>query len=365
MKIVLGHDSFTQLGGAERVFSVIRKLYPNEPVRTLVVDKKFQNYVAGWDIKTSWLQHIYEFYPHLQYLLPFIPLAVRTLGTGECHLLITSSSGFIKALRKPKNAIHVNYCHTPTRFLWVDSEKYVKDEVPFYLRPFVHTYFVWLKRWDLNAAKRIDYFIANSKEVQKRITKHYKKESVVIPPFVDVNFWKSTKPKEDYFLIAGRLQAHKGNELIVEIFNELGLPLHVVGTGRQEKYLRSIAKSNITFRKANDQELRDEYSGALGYIYPQFEDFGMMPLEAAACGTPTLGLAAGGSLETIKPGVTGELFDRQRKEEIKALILNWNKDKYSQQALRQHAENFSETVFRQKLTNFISHIKYKQSVSRD
>jgi glycosyltransferase involved in cell wall biosynthesis len=364
MKIILGHDSFTQLGGAERVFSAIRKIYPNSPVRTLVIDKRLQAYVEGWNIKSSWLQGLYNLHPRLQYFLPFIPMALCTLRTGGCNLLVTSSSGFIKAIRAPKGAVHVNYCHTPTRFLWIDPEKYLKQEVPIFLRPFMHAYLQWLKRWDLRAARRVDYFVANSVEVQKRIKKFYNRESVVITPFVDVNFWKNTRPKGDYFLIAGRLQAHKGNELIIEIFNELGLPLHVVGTGRQEKFLRSIAKPNITFLgRLSDEALRNEYSGALGYLYPQFEDFGLMPLEAAACGTATLGLAKGGSLETIIPGQTGELFSTQERESIKAQILNWKPEKYTSAALRSHAENFSEEVFRQRLTDFISRIKYKQSIN--
>src|SRR5690242_7650552 len=129
MKIILGHDSFTQFGGAERVFNLIRKIYP-APVRTLVVDPKFEEYIAGWDVKVSWLQPFYRLHPRLQYFLFFIPLAIRTLGTGKCDLLITSSSGFIKALRAPKRCLHINYCHTPTRFLWIDPEKYVRDEVP-------------------------------------------------------------------------------------------------------------------------------------------------------------------------------------------------------------------------------------------
>ncbi len=163
-----------------------------------------------------------------------------------------------------------------------------------------------------------------------------------------------TNQKGDYFLLAGRLQAHKRNALMVEIFNELGLPLHVVGKGRQESFLRSIAKPNITFLgRISDEQLRDEYSGALDFIYPQIEDFGLMPLEAAACGTATLAYGKGGALETVIPGVTGELFGSYDKEKIKQLIVNWQPQKYSTDALRSQAEKFSKEKFKQQILEFI------------
>jgi glycosyltransferase involved in cell wall biosynthesis len=151
------------------------------------------------------------------------------------------------------------------------------------------------------------------------------------------------------------LQAHKNNELIIEIFNELGLPLHVVGTGRQEAYLQSISKPNISFLgKIGDGELRDQYSGALGYIYPQAEDFGLMPLEAAACGTATLAYGKAGALETIVAGQTGEFFGSYDKEKIKQIILNWNPENYKPDALRAQAEKFGKDIFQKNIKEIIN-----------
>jgi glycosyltransferase involved in cell wall biosynthesis len=201
----------------------------------------------------------------------------------------------------------------------------------------------------------VDKFIANSQEVQSRIKKYYNRDSVVIYPPVDTDFWKPAAAKQDYFLIAGRLQAHKRNDLIVEIFNEIGLPLHVAGTGRQEEYLKSIAKPNIKFYgRVTDEELRDQYSGAKGFIYPQIEDAGLMPLEAAACGTATIGIAKGGTLETVIPDETGELFLDYDKEKIKQLILNWDGGKYSMEKLRAQAEQFSKAKFKFQILNFLN-----------
>lgn len=355
-KIALAHDSFTQMGGAERVFTAIHELYPDSPVFTTIITESMQKDYKGWDIKTTFLQTLQKFVPGLQYLLFLIPYAVSKIDTKSFKLVLSSSSGFIKNIQVPKGQIHINYCHTPARFLWI-NEGYITQELPLILKPFTFifkSFLKWMKGWDYRGAQRVTAFIANSKEVQNRIKKYYNKESTVIHPFVDINFWHPTKPREDYFLIAGRLHAHKHNEVIIQIFNKLGLPLHVVGTGRQEEYLKSIAKPNIKFLgRVSDEVLRDEYSGAKAFIFPQLEDFGMMPIEAASCGTATLALGQGGSLETVLPNITGQLFDKADPEIISRYILSWNANNYSLHALQNHAKNFSKQIFQQKIATFV------------
>ncbi len=354
--IALGHDAFTQFGGAERVFEAIHELYPDAPVYTLLVDEKSKQQYKSWDFRTTFLQYIHRLFPSLQYLLVLIPFALFFLRP-KSKLFLSSSSSFIRNIHLPKDTVHINYCHTPARFLWL-SEGYLNQELPVVLKPlkFIIVFIVRVMRhWDFYHSQKVTYFIANSNEVRNRIQKFYKRDSVVIHPFANTSFWRPTKSKENYFLIAGRLHAHKNNELVIEIFNELGWPLHVIGTGRQEEYLRSIAKDNIQFfGKVSDEALRDEYSGARGFIYPQFEDFGMMPIEAAACGTASLGLAEGGSLETIVPGVTGELFAKPEKELIKQAILSWDQSKYLATDLIGHAGKFSREEFQAKMKDFIS-----------
>ncbi|MEK7161517.1 MAG: glycosyltransferase [Patescibacteria group bacterium] len=382
LNIALAHDSLTQLGGAERVLEALHEIYPQAPVFVLVQNKKLKDKYKTWDIRTSWLQIFYNIFPKLQYYLPVIPLAVSSLDFKGYDLVISTSSGFIKNITVPKNRVHINYCHTPARFLWSEPE-YVDQEVPTILKPLAKLCIKLMKKWDYNGAQRVNYFISNSAEVQKRVKQFYNRESVVIYPFVDLSLWEPvltsaiasaaeaipsqkkiassdallamTVKKQDYFLLAGRLQAHKKNELVIEAFNELGLPLHVAGTGRQEEYLKSIAKNNIKFLgKISDRELRNEYSGALAYIYPQIEDFGLMPLEAAACGTATLAYDKGGSLETIVRGVTGEFFSSYNKDEIKKAILAWNYKKYSAENLQQQAKKFSKEKFKKSFMEFVS-----------
>jgi len=345
------------MGGAERVVDALHELFPNAPVFTLVFDPKFKEKYKDWDIQTSPLQSLYLVLGKLQYCLPLIPWAVDQLNFSGYDLVISSSSGFVKNIRVPKNCVHINYCHTPTRFLWSDND-YVKQEVNFFLRPFVKVFLSKMRKWDLIGAKRVTHFIANSKEVQDRIQKYYQRTSTLIYPFVDSKFWNSTTPKGDYFLLAGRLHPHKKNDLIVEVFNDLNIPLHVVGTGRQEGYLKSIAKQNISFLgRISDEALRDEYSAALGFIYPQIEDFGLMPLEAAGCGTATLAYGEGGAKETVLPGVTGELFDSYNEEKIKQMVLSWDAKKYRTDDLKNQAEKFSKEKFKSEMLNFVkSHV---------
>jgi len=359
LKIALVHDSFTQMGGAERVVDALHEMFPAAPVFTTVFDREFQSKYAGWDIRSSSMQFLYNLYPNFKYLLPFIPAAVFSINFSGYNIVLSSSSGFAKNIHVPKGCVHINYCHTPARFLWSDTE-YVNQETPFFVRPFAKLFLKWMKLWDYRGAQRVNTFIANSEEVRQRLRRYYNRDSEVIHPFINTDFWKPVGEKQNYFLLGGRLQTHKKNELIVEIFNELGLPLHIFGTGRQEAHLKSIAKSNITFfGRILDEQLREEYSGAQGFIYPQLEDFGLMPLEAAACGTATLGFAQGGALETIKPGVTGELFESYDKEKIKTFIENWNPVKYRNEDLICHSTGFSKDIFKKLLGERIRELGHK------
>lgn len=353
MRIALAHDSLTQMGGAERLVSAMHEMFPHAPVYTLVIDRRLKNHYQGWSIRVSWLQKIYNFFPRFQLLFPLIPLAVQSLDFSGYDVVLSSSSSFIKNITVPKSCLHINYCNTPTRFLWQD-ENYVRQEVFWPFWPLARLAVKLLKRWDYAGAQRVNVFISNSQEVQKRVKAYYKRDSEVVYPFVDLDFWRPVGEKKDYFLLAGRLQAHKNNELIVKIFNDLGLPLHVAGIGRQEAYLRSIAKPNISFLGyVSDERLREEYSGAKAFIYPQLEDFGLMPLEAAACGTPTLAYGKGGVLETVVSGVTGEFFANYDQKEIKKIILSWPLRQYKIQDLRAQAEKFSKEKFTSQLKELV------------
>ncbi len=376
-RVVLAHDSFTQLGGAERVVLGMAEASPEALIFVVVADEWILQQLpeaVRRRVRTSPLQWVYRVFPRFQYLLPLVPLAVWLTRIPACDVLLSSSSAFAKGFRKPAGAIHVDYCHTPTRFLWTDVA-YVRQEVPWLLRLPARIFLWWMKRWDVSVARAVDVFIANSVEVQQRIKAYYHRESEVVYPFVDTEFWDSAQclvpsaQLEDkvelstkhfalstnYFLIAGRLHAHKNNDLVVRVCSRLGLPLHVVGAGRDETYLRSIAGPTVQFLgRVSDEVLRQEYEGARAYIFPQLEDFGLMPVEAAACGTPTIGLNVGGTRETIVPGVTGEWFSQGDEEQLAKLLQEWDDEKYNPEVLREHAKKFGKERFVEQLTHIVT-----------
>lgn len=359
MNVCLAHDSFTQLGGAERLFLEVCKLYPEAPIYTLVVDKKILKHLpesVQKRIRVSPLQWFYNLYPKFQHLVPFIPLALWLIRVPQCKVLLTSSSAFIKGLSKPAGSTHIDYCHTPTRFLWSDTD-YVKEETPRFLLPLAKLFFLWMKTWDLKVAKKVDVFLANSKEVQVRIKKYYQRESEVVYPFVEVSYWQqeSSSAKKDYFLIAGRLHAHKNNDLVVRACTELGLPLHVAGRGRDEERLKTLAGPTVKFLgRLTDTELKREYQEAKAYVYPQLEDFGMMPLEAQGSGTPVIAANAGGALETVVPGKTGEFFKLNDFEDLKRVLLSFDPSRYDRDALIGQALKFDISIFREKLMRAVN-----------
>lgn len=352
-KVVLAHDSFTQFGGAERVINTIHEVYPHSPIYTLASNPKVSRHLGSAKLITSWLQKLYTYFPHLQFWFVLVPIVLRFFKVEQTDILVSSSSAYIKGMRKPEGSVHINYCHTPTRFLWNDTV-YAEGEVAPLLRPIMRFYFAWLRRWDLAAANRVDYFIANSKEVQARIKKYYQRDSTLIYPSIDVNFWTTTIAKDNYFLIAGRITPYKNYDTIVKIFNDLEIPLHVIGEGRYLEYLKSIAKPNIMFYgRVSDEALRDQYSGALAFIYPQVEDFGLMPLEAASCGTPTIALAKAGSLETVIPGVTGELLENFEASTLKPVLQKLKEHVYDSAKMKEHARKFSREKFHQEIQEFV------------
>jgi glycosyltransferase involved in cell wall biosynthesis len=354
MRVAIAHDSLTQLGGAERVVEAIHEIYPDAPVFTLVFDQKLKEHFEGWTIVSSPLQHLYNIFPKFQYYLPLIPLAVRFFDFSKYDLVISSSSVFMKGIHVPKDVLHINYCHTPARFLWDHMDEYLKEEAPKPLKGILRLYLKWMQGWDFRGAQRVNYFIANSRNIQNKIKAFYKRDSIVIHPFVDVDYFHPTVPKEDYYLVAGRLQGYKKADLVIELFNKLGKKLHVVGTGRALPRLQSIAKPNIEFLgRVPDHVLRDEFSGAKAYIYPQEEDFGMMPLEANASGTPVIAFGKGGALETMVDGKTGVFFHEQTESGLQEAVDKLEHINFLAEDLFDNAQNFSKERFKQQVQDFV------------
>ncbi|MDB4940102.1 MAG: glycosyltransferase family 4 protein [Candidatus Doudnabacteria bacterium] len=355
MKTALVHDSITQLGGAERVLEALHELYPEAPIFTLVYDQKLKEHFEGWTIVSSPLQYLYNIIPRFQWMLPFIPIALKFFDFSKFDLVISSSSVFAKNITVPKGVIHIDYCHSPARFLWSESESYVHDEVPWLLRPIVKVFLTWMRKWDYQKAQQVDFFIANSDNIQKKIKLYYKRESLVIHPCIDAEKFYPSMPKEDYFLIAARLQIHKRIDLAIEAFNQLGIALHVVGTGRDEQRLKNMANEKIVFLgRVEDPILCNEYSAAKGFIFPQDEDFGLTPLEANAAGTAVIAYKKGGALETVIENKTGIFFDKLEVESLKDAVRKFNTINFNSEDLFEQADKFSKDNFKAKFEYFVN-----------
>lgn len=354
MKVAIAHDSITQLGGAERVVQAIHEVYPDAPVFTLIYDKKLKEHFEDWTIVSSPLQYLYDIVPKFQFMLPLIPFAVKFFDFSKFDVVISSSSVFMKGINVPKDVLHINYCHTPARFLWDHKDEYIKEEAPTLLKPILKWYLKWMQGWDYRGAQRVNKFLVNSSNIENKVKKFYKRESTILYPFVDIEYFHPTIEKEDYYLVAGRLQGYKRADLVIQLFNKLGKRLHVVGTGRAVAKLQEIAGSNIHFMgRVPDHVLRDQFSGARAYIYPQEEDFGIMPLEANATGTPVIAYGKGGALETVIDGKTGVLFEEQTEESLKAAIERFEHSTFLSEDLFEQAHKFSKERFKRELREFV------------
>ncbi|MBI2607562.1 MAG: glycosyltransferase [Candidatus Doudnabacteria bacterium] len=355
MKIALVHEFLNQLGGAERVLQNFLAIWPEATVHCLIYDQhKTGGIFEAYKKRLSFVNTLPLAHSHHRWLLPFMPLGIEAFNLEEFDLIISDSSSFAKGVRT-KNQLHICYCHTPTRFLWTDFDSYLKAQnIPLVVKLFARPVLNLIKKWDYQAGQRPHYFIANSVNVQQRIKKFYNRDSVVIPPPVDTEVFHPEGKKENYFFVASRLEPYKKIELVVQAFNELGLPLKVAGGGTTSEKLRAMARSNIEFLgRVSDEELRRRYSEAQAFIFPAEEDAGIMVLEAQACGTPVIAYKAGGALETVVEGETGEFFEHQTAESLKAIVKKFDAKKYNSVSVRDNALRFDKKIFQQRIINFV------------
>lgn len=364
MKIALIHDHLAQDGGAERVLQAFQNIWPEAPTFVLVHNRKVAH--ASFlqrDIRTSFLQRLPFGLKHYQWFFPLMPTAVESYDLMDYDVVLSSTASFAKGVITRPDTLHLCYCHTPTRYLWSDTHSYVQElgvnRLVKWVLPFFLTY---VRMWDKMAADRVDHFVANSKLVQERITKYYKKDSIVIYPPVDVTRFTVGEPK-DYYLAGGRLVAYKRFDLIVEAFNRLGRKVKIFGDGPELAHLRKHAKANIEFLgKVSEPELAKLYQGALAFLNPQVEDFGITMIEAMACGRPVIAYGRGGAAEIVLPGETGELFPYQTWEDLADVILHFQPEQYSPQRIRAHAEQFALSQFQVKMKQYVedAYAKFNQ-----
>lgn len=348
MKVALVHDYLTQYGGAERVLEVFCELFPNAPIYTIIYDKKLiEKKFPNRRIYSSFLQKIPFAKKHHRSFLLLMPFAVEQFDLSDYDLVISDSASYAKGVITLPETKHICYCHTPTRYAWDDSHKYIRDfPFPEFVKKFIPYFMTYIRSWDFQASQRPDIYIANSNFVAGRIKKYYKENPIVVHPPVDVDKFSISDVDKDYFLMVGRLLSYKRFDLAVSVFSKLGFPLKIIGDGPERKRLQAMASKNIEFLGAlSDDDLRVYYQKAKALIFPQEEDFGIVPLEAMASGRPVIAYGSGGAKETIIDGVTGLFFDSQTKESLLDAVLRFEKFSFDKKKIREHSEKFNKDIF--------------------
>lgn len=373
MKVAIVHDYLNEYGGAERVLEALCEIFPKAPIYTAfyrkesVAYKRFKNR----DIRASWAQDVPFFarflHSPLRFLAPKIWNSfVRQLA--DYDVVITSASWYVtKGIKKGSKTIEICYCHTPPRYLY--GYKTSRD---FKKNPLIRAYALvvnhYMRVYDFEAAQKVDYFIANSKEVAGRIKKFYRRGSKVIYPPVDIRkFLGSVSNTDDYFLVVSRLSEEKNVDLVVEVCKNLKLPLKVVGTGRDEERLTGLAKGSAVevLGAVSDSELVGLYQNCRAVIFAASqEDFGIVPVEAMAAGKPVIALAEGGVLETVidatgagKGKGTGVYFDPATAGSLTLAINNFvdleKKGYFDAKFIKNHAQKFSKERFKREILKFV------------
>lgn len=358
MKIALVHDYLTQRGGAERVFELLCKRYPEADVFTSVYAPDQTIDIGDRLVRTTVLQSIPGATKYFRLMAPFYFPAFRALDLQEYDLIISSSTSFAKAVRKKPGARHICFCHNITRFLW-ETETYLreyKDYRHFY--PIIERVFQLLRKADLAYAQEPDVYVANSSVVASRIQKIYGKKALVINYPIDTQKFFFSAIKGDYYLASARMISYKRLDVVVEAFNWLGLPLLILGDGPERERLQAQAMENIKFLGyVSDRDRAELMAKARAAIVVALEDYGLVPVEANASGTPVIAYGAGGVLDTQIPGETGVFFRRQTPEALQAAILEAEQIPWNYEEIRNHAiANFSEEVFFSKVKRLIQEI---------
>jgi glycosyltransferase involved in cell wall biosynthesis len=303
-----------------------------------------------WPVRTTFLQRLHWPPKYSRMLLPLMPQAFSALDLSEFDLVFSMSSAFSKNVSTRSDATNISYCLTPPRYLWDLHDQYIRQA---WKRVAVRPALEWLRRKDLEAAARVDRFIAISKTVADRITSVYGRSSEVIYPPVDTARFQQLNPRPaGYFLVVSRLIRYKRIDLAIRACNATRRKLIVVGSGPMERELKAMAGPTIEFRGSPpDAEVTRLLAGCEAFLFPGLEDFGIAPVEAQAAGRPVIAFAQGGATETVRSGVTGVFFDEQTPDSLIAAIESFDSGAYHPQECRENAQRFDSSVFRSRVVN--------------
>jgi glycosyltransferase involved in cell wall biosynthesis len=361
------HDWLDTWRGGENVLAEVLRIYPDASLFSLidVLPDAFRPRLLGKRAETSFLQHLPAARRYFRTLLPLFPYAVESLDVGRCDIVISSSHAVAKGVRTRASQFHVCYCHTPMRYAWDLREQYLAfSGIGSGLRGALAGRLLdRLREWDRRTSERVTQFVANSQFVRERIARCYGREASVIHPPVDVDFFRppGAATQRTVYVTASRWVPYKRVELIVEAFRALPeRRLIVVGDGPQARIVRSAAGPNVEFvGEVSHERLRELLQAARAFVFAAEEDFGILPVEAQACGTPVIAYGKGGALETVRgldyAAPTGVFFNEQNVEAIVDGVRRFeaNQARITSEASRANAERFAASRFRAEFSQFV------------
>lgn len=350
MKVAITADWMSNVGGGGRVLTHLHALFPEAPIYTTIVDRdRLPEHMHGWDMRPSFLQSVPFAKRRYQAFLPLMPLAFEQFDLRDYDLVISTSSACAKGVIVTPDAVHLCYCYTPCRYIW--------DLYHDYTRGMRHRYFAAvvahrLRVWDRLSADRVDHFIAISRDVARRIRRHYRRAAEVIYPPVDVDRFTPTGAEpDDFYLVVSRLVPYKRVDLAVEAASRLGRRLIVAGDGPERARLERMAGPTVEFRgHVDDEEATALFARCRALLFPGIEDFGIAPVEAQAAGRPVIAYGRGAALETVTADSTGVFFDEQSVESVASAIERFEGMSFDWRKCRRNAERFTAEEFRRRMT---------------
>ena len=354
MKVALVHDWLTGMRGGERVLEAFCELFPDAEIFTLFYFKgSVSALIESHKINTSFLQGLAH-RKWYRYLLPFMPSAIESLNVKDFDLVISLSHCVAKGIRPAQNACHICYCLTPMRYIWDRQEDYFAKKATQFPFSFINSK---LRKWDELSSFHVHHFIAISQFVEKRIEKYYNRKAEVIYPFIETSRFHKEERIGDYYLVVSAFAPYKRIDLAIQACNYLKLPLKIIGEGQEESRLKKLAGKTVEFLGWQPDEIVRRYlSGCKALLFCGIEDFGLVPLEAMASGRPVIAFGAGGALETIVAGETGEFFPQQTADSLVKALLRFEAKthKFDSSVIQQYVAKFDKSIFMRNIKNFLN-----------
>lgn len=366
MKVAVVCDWLVTYAGAEKVLEQILHIFPEADLFAVVdfIPESKRDFILNKPVTTTFIQKLPKAKEKYRNYLPFMPIAIEQLDVSDYDLIISSSHCVAKGILTGPDQVHISYVHSPIRYAWDLQHQYLREAGLTYgmkskiARMIMH----YMRIWDTRTSNGVDYFLANSNFIARRIWKCYRRKADVIYPPVDIEKFTFSREKEDFYLTASRMVPYKKMDLIVEAFSQMpDKKLIVIGKGPDFEKIKKLAGPNVTLMGYQpDAVLKDFMRRAKAFVFAAEEDFGITPVEAQACGTPVIAFGKGGSLETVrgygvKENPTGIFFYEQKIPAVKKAIEEFESisDRISTEGCRKHAERFSISAFRTKFSTYV------------